>query len=76
MAFWIVTIKLAKTNAHDPRNKVTAGCPTSGHCTDSTGEHHSFVMTADSSDQIKEYFKTREIHVTRVELAKQILEMK
>ena len=76
MSFFVVTIKLAKTNSHDPRNKVTAGCPTSAQCTDSTGEHHSFVMVANSVVEINEYMKTRQVHVTRIELVKNTLEMK
>jgi hypothetical protein len=59
----IVTIKLPKNPKHDPHNKVTAACPFSGTCTDSTGEHHSGLVR-----NLAELQALREQHhITRVE---------
>lgn len=45
MEQWIVTIRMLKRNPdHDPRNKKAGPCLVSDHCTDVTGEHHSFLF--------------------------------
>jgi hypothetical protein len=68
MAAYIVTVKLSRNEAHDPRNKVTAPCPMSGReCTDQTGEHHSVLVEAQSAVGAREYFIAAGVHVTRVE---------
>lgn len=68
MRKFIVTVKLPKAPFHDPRNKVAGACPVSGlHCTDTTGEHHSVLVEAESSQAVFETYRAREIHVTRVE---------
>lgn len=42
---WVVTVRrLTKDPNHDPKNKKTGECHWSKHCTDVTGEHHSFTM--------------------------------
>lgn len=47
---WIVTVRsLEKNPDHDPHNKKTGECHWSKHCTDVTGEHHSFTMHGDES---------------------------
>ena len=59
----IVTIKLPRNKEHDPHNKVTAPCVTSGTCTDATGEHHSILVTNQAHlERLK-----REFHITRIE---------
>lgn len=41
---FIITVKMPKNPDHDPKNKVTGKCPVGlGICTDSTGEHHSYL---------------------------------
>lgn len=68
---WIVTVKEPKNTQHDPKNKVTSNCTYSEVCTDSTGEHHSFVIATDASEeQIKETIEASGVHVTRIERAK------
>lgn len=64
---FIVTVKDLKNPDHDPMNKKTGPCKWSDLCTDVTGEHHSFLATADSADQILEQYRANEIHVTRIE---------
>lgn len=65
---YIVTVRLAKNPAHDPRNKVTATCPMGKkRCTDQTGEHHSFLVDSlVSLEEVREHFEAT-YHVTRVE---------
>lgn len=70
MNMFIVTIKVEKNPNHNPRAKVTAVCPVSSTCTDSTGEHHSVLMEAESAEDARErVFKSAGVHVTRVERA-------
>lgn len=75
---YIVTVKLPKTPGHDGRNKIAGPCPAgpgplSGldrlHCTDTTGEHHSFLMDASGPSEIEFRMAERKIHVTRIEQA-------
>lgn len=60
---YLVTVKLPKNPAHNPRAKVTGQCPFSDECTDVTGEHHSFLTGADGLAALRE----EGTHVTRVE---------
>lgn len=71
---FLITVKLAKNPDHNPQKKVTANCPLdSDHeCTDSTGEHHTFLFQRDgfwTADAIKLLWENRHpgVHVTRVE---------
>lgn len=60
----LVTIKLPKNPAHDPKNKITAECVVSPECTDSTGEHHTIAVRTDAEvDALREKFG----HMTRIE---------
>lgn len=72
--FVVITVKLDKNPAHDPRNKVTGICPLAhpslpAQCTDVTGEHHSYVMGTDGMtlNDIKLDLEAQGIHVTRIE---------
>lgn len=71
MALFIVTVKMATNPHHDPKNKVTGGCPlTSGQtlCTDNTGAHHSaLVGVFDTSEEVRSHFVDMGYHVTRIE---------
>jgi hypothetical protein len=71
MKFFIVTVKLPRNPDHNPRSKVTGKCPTNGiDCTDVTGEHHSFLVSAEDDvihvEEIRDFY-TQNYHVTRVE---------
>jgi len=69
MNTFIVTVKLAPRKGHDPQNKQTGECPVSQHCTDVTGQHHSFLVDGVSEETIRERLEAEPdpIHVTRVE---------
>lgn len=73
MQAYIVTVKLKRNPNHDPKNKLAAECPIApadqACCTDSTGEHHSFLIVATSILVARERFEDRGYHVTRVETA-------
>lgn len=60
---YLVTIKLPRNPGHDPHNKKTGPCPASTECTDSTGEHHTFLLETDQLSMAL----ARYSHVTRVE---------
>lgn len=65
MLIRLVTIKLPKNPDHDPNSKVTAPCPVSWSCTDSTGEHHTtLAVTEEEVNELRERFG----HITRIEL--------
>jgi hypothetical protein len=68
---YIVTVKLDKNPEHDPGDKKTAPCPASQDCvcTDSTGEHHSFIALGDDTPQVQARWAANGYHVTRVETA-------
>jgi hypothetical protein len=51
---YLVTVKLPKNPAHNPRAKQTGQCPFSDECTDVTGEHHSFLTNAEGVAQLRE----------------------
>lgn len=61
---YLVTVKMPKNPAHDPRAKQTGPCPFSDSCTDVTGEHHTFLTNAAGLAELR----TGDTHVTRVEL--------
>lgn len=70
MKVFIVTVKLGKNPEHNPHDKKTAACPASqgpSICTDSTGEHHSFLCIDSSASEVAQRFKERGFHVARVE---------
>jgi hypothetical protein len=64
---YIVTVKLHKNPAHDPRNKIVSDCRMSHTCTDATGEHHSYLTTGRSVEEVTQAAKDAWGHVTRVE---------
>ena len=67
---YIVTIKNPHDPKHNPRNKKTGICGFAEICTDVTGAHHSFIVFANSIDQVKAIVKKTygNIHITRIEL--------
>lgn len=65
---YIVTIKLPRNKAHDPRNKKSGPCRVSQYCTDVTGEHHSYVTEAESEHAARTRAELNFGHVTRIEL--------
>jgi hypothetical protein len=71
MTPYIVTVKLAKNPEHDPSNKKVAECPASHGCvcTDTTGEHHSFIALGSDVTQVQAVWTASGYHVTRVETA-------
>lgn len=65
MSKFIVTIKKPKHADHDPKNKVTGICGFSRNCTDVTGQHHSFLVEANSEQDIRDTLT--DVHITRIE---------
>jgi hypothetical protein len=65
---FIVTVKLPKNCNHDPHNKQGGVCPVTGSdCTDTTGEHHSFVYeTHRDIDYVRQNWEGS-YHITRIE---------
>ena len=65
----IVTVKLQKNLRHDPYHKVQGRCPLNPNvwCTDVTGEHHSYVESGTSLEEIAVKASTRFKHITRIE---------
>jgi hypothetical protein len=68
---FIVTIKLPRNPHHNPKNKITGGCPFSPdgsiECTDTTGEHHSKLVEGLSVEEVTSRYTQGGYHVTRVE---------
>lgn len=67
---FIVTVKLPRNKDHDPHNKQEGTCPAtaSKYCTDTTGEHHSFLLEAGSLLEAKTTVtKMGFSHTTRIE---------
>lgn len=58
---YLVTIKLPRNPDHNPRAKLTDSCAVSDNCTDSTGEHHTYLARTIEEVQAE----TR--HITRIE---------
>ena len=50
---YVVTVRRRECDQdHDPRAKVCGPCPFSGkECTDSTGRHHSYVLSSELDAQ-------------------------
>lgn len=74
MKLFLITFKLPKNPAHDPRDKKTGRCPLAGNgeCTDTTGEHHTaaYQMHDDATTAgVKEWLENEGHHVTRIEIA-------
>lgn len=69
MNVYVVTVKLPRNKDHDQRNKKIGSCQFSPYCTDVTGEHHSFIATAEDETQLRQQLKTTTgcQHVTRIE---------
>ena len=66
---YLVPVRMSKDPLHDPKNKITGACPISQlECTDTTGEHHTFLHRADSAREIQEGMASLGVHVTRIEL--------
>lgn len=63
MNIYIITVKLPKNPEHDPRNKQTDICQFSPVCSDSTGEHHSFLGTQETLV----WLGKQSVHITRAE---------
>jgi len=67
MKLFIITIKMLALQAHDPKNKKLGYCRAkTALCSDSTGEHHSFLVRGESVEQIINTYK-QNYDVTRVE---------
>jgi hypothetical protein len=66
---YAVTIKLSRNPKHDPRNKKIGTCPAmGGECTDITGEHHTYVVHAKSTEDAYDTARIAGFdHVTRIE---------
>jgi len=69
MNLFIVTVKLRLDVDHDPRNKKTGPCPVSGKpCTDVTGAHHSFIVSALDETAARRLTEDNGFsHITRIE---------
>jgi len=70
MKLYIVTIKVKHGLSHNPRNKITGGCPQlwGSECSDVTGEHHSFIHIAEDIDSVKK--QLNHLRITRIEEAR------
>jgi hypothetical protein len=75
MNSYIVTVRIAKNPAHDPRNKLSGMCPIDQtRCTDTTGEHHSFLHDSIfEPEEIVSFWTRNGFHVTRVEQATRLI---
>jgi hypothetical protein len=62
---WVVTVKLDKNPEHDPQNKKTGKCPFSAHCTDVTGQHHSYLTSGYTEEEVRALWQ--QYHITRIE---------
>jgi len=59
----LVTLKLPANRKHDPARKLSASCPVSEVCSDSTGAHHTVLIYTDAAlAELQANY-----HVTRVE---------
>lgn len=66
---YLVTVKLPKNPAHDPRNKVIGDCPVNGSpCTDVTGEHHTILVESELGIVGVREAWAETFHVTRVKV--------
>jgi hypothetical protein len=78
MLFYLVTIKLPRNPAHNPRDKQIGTCPVrhgaepgdgGALCSDVTGEHHTYLYAASSPSAAITHGQLLYGHVTRVEEA-------
>jgi hypothetical protein len=67
MDIYIVTVRHTPASDHNPAAKQTGVCPHSLECTDVTGAHHSFLVTAPTAEDARAIIAAEDIHVTRVE---------
>jgi len=67
----IVTVKLSKNPRLNPQHKITGKCPLNVpeilRCTDTTGEHHSYVEFGNTLSEIRNKAIRKYGHVTRIE---------
>ncbi len=71
----IVTIRFPRNSKHNPQRKIMSSCPFSKSCSDSTGEHHSYLERGEDMNEIwaKARKKLQDLriektaHITRVE---------
>jgi len=66
---YIVTIKLLENLKHNPKDKKTGQCPIHKKehtCTDCTGEHHSFLISGNSIEDVRKKVETK-FYITRIE---------
>ena len=66
---FLVTVKLPKNPAHNPRDKRTGPCPVNVTevCTDTTGEHHTIVVHGSDVEDVSTFVRERFAHITRLE---------
>lgn len=75
MMLAVVTFRFPPDPNHDPRKKKTGPCPVSKTCTDVTGEHHSYIESGVSVEQIRSKAEQklkglgRGGHVSRIEVS-------
>jgi len=73
---YIVTIK-KYNKSHNPRDKKTGPCITSGICTDKTGHHHSVMVRASSIQEVQDKINNTDMynyHITRIEEANVVID--
>lgn len=73
---YLVTVKMAKNPAHNPKDKKVGRCPAGeGTCTDYTGEHHTFIVrSVKGVEEVLAECRERYGHVTRVEHMPEVIE--
>ena len=64
----IVTVRTRQVKEH--KEKIEGLCPIDGdhYCSDIEGEHHSFIIKAESKKQIVDTMKGLGYHITRIEI--------
>lgn len=69
---FLVTIKLPRNPKHNPQNKIVGRCPFSDECTDSTGEHHTGIVSASEQAVVEMMYGPEGMghHITRIEKMK------
>lgn len=77
---YLVTVKLPKNPAHNPRDKKVAACPANkgpgraAVCTDHTGEHHTILVRSSRRiESVSLWARETYGHVTRIEFADPII---
>lgn len=64
---WLVTTRVPASAEHNPAAKVHAHCAWSGHCSDSTGAHHTTLVMGPAEEYVRGSFPA-DVHITRIEL--------